>query len=109
MLLVRETEVDRAIIDSADNLQLVVRAGTGYQNIDHEYCSKRGIYVANCPKMYSNSVSELTMALILSIDRRIAESTYQLKTNNWNKAEFRKSKGLKGRTIGLIGGGSIAQ
>ena len=100
--------MDRKVIDSVENLQLVVRAGTGIDNIDSEHCSKRGIYVANCPGMYSNSVAELTMGLILSIDRRIAEATYQLKTNNWNKAGFRKSKGIKGRVLGLIGIGNVA-
>ena len=108
MLLVHETQVDRKVIDSVENLQLVVRAGTGIDNIDSEHCSKRGIYVANCPGMYASSVAELTMGLILSIDRRIAESTYQLKTNNWNKAGFRKSKGIKGRVLGLIGIGNVA-
>ena len=59
--------------------------------------------------MYAHAVSELTMGLILSIDRRIAESTYQLKTGHWNKAMLGKSKGIKGRTLGLIGGGNAAQ
>ena len=76
VLVVRSTLVDQAIVDAADNLQLIVRAGAGYDTIDHNHCSRRGIYVANCPGMNANAVSELTMGLILSIDRRIAESTY---------------------------------
>ena len=86
-----------------------MRAGAGYDTIDHNHCSRRGIYVTNCPAVNANAVAELTMGLILSIDRRIAESTYQLKTGNWNKALFRRSKGVKGRTLGLIGGGNIAR
>ena len=65
--------------------------------------------MANCPGMYAQAVSELTMGLILSVDRRIAESTYQLKTGSWDKGAFRKSRGIKGRTLGLIGGGNAAQ
>ena len=108
VLVVRSTQVDQAVVDAAENLQLVVRAGAGYDTIDHDHCSRRGIYVANCPAVNAHAVSELTLGLILSIDRRIAESTYQLKTGNWNKELFRKAKGVKGRTLGLIGGGNIA-
>ena len=109
VLVVRSTQVDQAIVDAADNLQLIVRAGAGYDTIDHNHCSRRGIYVANCPGVNANAVSELTMGLILAIDRRIAESTYQLKTGNWNKGLFSTATGIKGRTLGLIGGGNIAQ
>ena len=108
VLVVRSTQVNQAIVDAAANLQLVVRAGAGYDTIDHNHCSRRGIYVANCPGMNAHAVSELTMGLILSIDRRIAESTYQLKTGKWNKDLFSKARGVKGRTLGLIGGGNIA-
>lgn len=108
VLVVRSTPVNQEIIDANDNLQLVLRAGAGYDTIDHDHCSRRGIYVANCPAVNANAVAELTMGLILSIDRRIAESTYQLKTGNWNKALFRQAMGVKGRTLGLIGGGNVA-
>jgi len=50
-----------------------VRAGAGFDTIDVAHCSKLGIYVANCPGKNSAAVAELTMGLILSIDRRIAE------------------------------------
>jgi len=109
VLVVRSTKVTAQQIDAASNLQLVMRAGAGYDTIDFNYCSTKGIYVTNCPGKNANAVSELTMGLILSIDRRIAEGVTMLKTGNWNKGMFAECRGIKGRTIGLIGFGNIAQ
>ena len=88
---------------------MVVRAGAGFDTIDFNYCSTKGIYVANCPGKNASAVAELTMGLILSIDRRIAEGVNMLKNNQWNKGMFSKCRGIRGRTIGLIGAGNISQ
>lgn len=109
VLVVRSTKVPAQIVDASNNLQLVVRAGAGYDTIDFAYCSTKGIYVANCPGKNANAVSELTMGLILSIDRRIAEGVNMLKSGNWNKGMFANCLGIKGRTLGLIGFGNIAK
>jgi D-3-phosphoglycerate dehydrogenase / 2-oxoglutarate reductase len=90
-------------------LQLVVRAGAGTDTIDVAHCSRKGIYVANCPGKNAHAVSELTIGLLLSIDRRMAEGNQMLNEGKWNKAMFSKCKGLKGRTIGLVGYGAIAK
>lgn len=97
------------VVDSTANLQLVVRAGAGYDTIDFNYCSTKGIYVANCPGKNANAVSELAMGLILCIDRRIAEGVSMIKTGDWNKGMFANCRGIKGRTLGLIGFGNIGQ
>ena len=86
-----------------------MRAGAGYDTIDLMYCSTKGIYVANCPGKNANAVSELTMALILSIDRRTAEGNAMLKAGQWNKGMFANCKGVKGRTLGIIGFGNIGK
>ena len=96
-------------INADPKLQLVVRAGAGYDTIDVNHCAKQGIYVANCPGKNAHAVAELAMALILSIDRRIAEGVQLLKEGQWNKASFANCAGLKGRTLGIIGFGCIAQ
>ena len=87
----------------------MVRAGAGYDTIDFNYCSTKGIYVANCPGKNANAVSELAMGLILMIDRRMAEGVNMLKSGNWNKGMFANCRGIKGRTIGIIGFGNIGQ
>jgi D-3-phosphoglycerate dehydrogenase len=93
----------------AGALKLVVRAGAGYNTIDVAAASRRGIYVSNCPGKNSIAVAELAFALILALDRRIADNVIELRQGQWNKKEFSKARGLFGRTLGLIGVGKIGQ
>ena len=65
--------------------------------------------MANCPGKNANAVSELAIGLILAIDRRTAEGIMMLKSGHWNKGMFANCRGIKGRTIGLIGFGNIAK
>lgn len=109
VLVVRSTKVQAEHIDAGKSLQLIVRAGAGFDTIDFTYASKKAIYVANCPGKNAHAVAELTMALILSIDRRTAEGNALFKEGKWHKAMFTKCEGIKGKTIGLIGFGNIAQ
>ena len=109
VLVVRSTKVTADIVDANKKLQVVIRAGAGVDTIDVAHCAKQGIYVANCPGKNADAVAELTLGLILSIDRRIAEGVQLLKEGKWNKGMFINSVGIKGRTLGLIGFGSIAQ
>jgi D-3-phosphoglycerate dehydrogenase len=88
---------------------LIVRAGAGVNTIDVAAASKRGIYVSNCPGKNSVAVAELAMALILALDRRIADNVADLRAGKWNKKEYSKARGLKGQTLGLIGFGHIGQ
>src|ERR1051325_9262549 len=108
VLVVRSTKVTEAMLD-AGALKLVVRAGAGYNTIDVAAASARGIYVSNCPGKNSVAVAELAFALILALDRRIADNVISLRRGEWNKKEFSKARGLYGRTLGLIGVGKIGQ
>jgi D-3-phosphoglycerate dehydrogenase len=108
VLVVRSTKVTEAAL-SAGALKLVVRAGAGYNTIDVAAASRRGIYVSNCPGKNSAAVAELAFALILALDRRIAENVISLREGHWDKTEFSKARGLFGRTLGLIGLGQIGR
>ena len=108
VLVVRGTKVTEPMLD-AGPVKLVVRAGAGYNTIDVAAASKRGIYVSNCPGKNSIAVAELAFALILALDRRIADNVVTLRRGEWNKKEFSKARGLYGRTLGLIGVGKIGQ
>ena len=108
VLVVRSTRVTEPMLD-AGSIKLVVRAGAGYNTIDVAAASKRGIYVSNCPGKNSIAVAELAFALILALDRRIADNVISLRRGEWNKKEFSKARGLFGRTLGLIGVGKIGQ
>ena len=109
MLVVRSTKVEVSHVDASSKLQLVVRAGAGTDTIDVKYCAKQGIYVANCPGKNAHAVAELTIGMMISIDRRMAEGNQMLHDGKWNKGMFAKCLGLKGRTIGLVGFGAIGQ
>ena len=106
VLIVRSTKVGEPVL-AAGPLKLVVRAGAGYNTIDVAAASRRGIYVSNCPGKNSIAVAELAFALILALDRRIADNVISLRAGEWNKAEFSKARGLFGRTLGLLGVGNI--
>lgn len=108
VLVVRSTKVSEAILN-AGALKLVVRAGAGYNTIDVAAASRRGIYVSNCPGKNSIAVAELAFALMLALDRRIADNVVSLRQSQWNKSEFSKARGLFGRTLGLIGVGRIGR
>ncbi|MBC7933113.1 MAG: hydroxyacid dehydrogenase [Rubrivivax sp.] len=107
-LVVRSTKVSEAMME-AGALKLIVRAGAGYNTIDVAAASRRGVYVSNCPGKNSVAVAELTLALMLALDRRIADNVIQLRAGQWNKKEFSKARGLLGRTLGLVGTGQIGQ
>ena len=108
VLIVRGTKVTEPML-AAGPLKLIVRAGAGYNTIDVAAASRRGIYVANCPGKNSVAVAELAFALILALDRRIADNVIALRAGQWNKKEFSKARGLFGRTLGLVGVGKIGQ
>jgi D-3-phosphoglycerate dehydrogenase len=108
ILVVRSTQVTDAMMD-AGALSLIVRAGAGVNTIDVAAASKRGIYVSNCPGKNSVAVAELTMGLILALDRRIPDNVAELRAGTWNKKEYSKAKGLMGQTLGLLGFGHIGR
>lgn len=108
-MVVRSTKVTAEMIDAAPRLQMVVRAGAGYDTIDVAHCASKGIYVTNCPGKNAHAVAELTLGLILSIDRRIPENDHLAKEGRWNKGAYANCQGIKGKTIGIIGLGSIGQ
>jgi D-3-phosphoglycerate dehydrogenase len=108
VLVVRGTKVTADVLD-AGRLSLIVRAGAGYNTIDVAGASARGIYVSNCPGKNAIAVAELVFALILALDRRVPDNVAELQAGRWNKKEFSNAQGLYGRTLGLLGVGSIGQ
>ena len=109
ILVVRSTRVPAEAMDADPTLELIVRAGAGVDTIDVEGASERGIFVANCPGKNAAAVAELTIGLLVALDRRIPDNVFEIRLGHWNKAEFSKAKGLKGRTLGVIGLGNIGR
>ena len=109
VLVVRSTKVSEETIAAADKLQLIVRAGAGVNTIDTESAAKRAIHVCNCPGKNAVAVAELTMGLLLALDRFIPDNVRLLREGQWEKKRFGKGRGLHGRTLGVIGTGRIGQ
>ncbi len=109
VLVVRSTKVKAPSIQAASRLSLIIRAGAGYDTIDVAAASEGGIFVANCPGKNSVAVAELVWGLILSCDRRIPDQTADLREGVWKKKEYAKARGVHGRTLGIVGLGTIGK
>ena len=101
------TKVDKEVIEKADSLRLVVRAGAGLDNIDLEAARIKNVKVKSTPEALTQSVAELTIGLILSVLRSIAYSDRSMKKGEWIKKRLIGQE-LKGKVVGVIGvGGRI--
>src|SRR5205823_4171791 len=109
ILVARSKEVRREAIERSHALTLIVRAGAGVNTIDTKAASARGVFVANCPGKNAIAVAELAMGLLLALDRRIPDEAAELRGGKWNKKEYGKADGLYGRTLGVVGTGSIGR
>jgi D-3-phosphoglycerate dehydrogenase / 2-oxoglutarate reductase len=109
ILVVRSTKVTAKTITAGKKLSLIIRAGAGVNTIDLATASARGVYVANCPGKNTAAVAELAIGLLIAADRRIANATVGMREGKWEKKEYGKSRGLKGRTLGILGLGNIGK
>lgn len=107
VLAVRSTKVPASVIESSNALKLIIRGGAGYDNIDCQAAGARGVPVCNCPGMNAVAVAELAIGHIINLDRRITEQTNELVGGHWNKKKYSKAMGLKGRSLLVVGMGSI--
>lgn len=107
ILIVRSKQVTAATIEAGTSLSLIIRAGAGVNTIDIKKASEKGIYVANCPGKNTDAVAELAIGLLIAADRRIPDALVDLRAGKWRKKEYGKARGLKGRTLGVVGLGSI--
>jgi len=108
-IVVRSTIVNAATINAGSNLKIVIRAGSGYNNIDVAAASAKGVSVSNTPGKNSIAVAELAMGLMISLDRKIPDNVKDFNGGVWNKAKYSKSEGIFGKTLGIIGVGNIGK
>jgi len=109
IIIVRSTVVNEETINNSKKLNLIIRAGSGVNNINIAAANKKGIYVTNCPGMNAVAVAELAIGLMISLDRFIPDNVSDFNKGVWNKDKYSKGKGLKGKTLGLIGVGNIGK
>ena len=109
VLVVRGTRVTAEAIRANKELSLIVRVGDDTDAIDLDAASAESVFVATCPGKNSAAVAELTMGLILALDRRLADSVNDMRQGRWSQREYSKARGLKGRTLGVLGMGSVGE
>ncbi len=106
-LIVRsKTKVTAELIERAARLRVVGRAGTGVDNIDVAAATRRGIVVMNAAAGNTVTTAEHTMAMLLSLARRIPQAVASTKAGRWEKTRFLGVE-LRGKTLGIIGLGRI--
>ncbi|HZH03776.1 MAG TPA: phosphoglycerate dehydrogenase [Myxococcaceae bacterium] len=100
------TKVTAEILEAGKNLKVVGRAGVGVDNVDLEAANRRGVVVMNTPGGNTITVAELTVAMMLSVSRHIAQATASIKSGKWEKKKF-QGRELFNKTLGVIGIGNI--
>jgi D-3-phosphoglycerate dehydrogenase len=106
-LIIRSaTQVTAEVIERADNLKAIGRAGIGVDNIDIEAATKRGIIVANAPESNTIAAGEHTLGLMLAAARHIPAADNSLRGGEWKRSKF-KGVEVAGKTLGLVGLGHV--
>ncbi|MBK6915908.1 MAG: hydroxyacid dehydrogenase [Deltaproteobacteria bacterium] len=109
VLVVRSTKVAAECFTAAPRLGLVVRAGAGVNTIDVAAANLHGVFVTNCPGKNAIAVAELTLGLVLALDRSLVDAVLEMRRGSWNKKRFGQGGGLHGRRFGLVGFGHIGR
>jgi len=102
-------KIDKDVFDTAPNLKIIANYAVGYDNIDIDYATKRGVLITNTPDVLTNATAELALSLMFAVGRRIVESdryTREGKFEGWFPTLF-LGKEFKGKTVGIIGAGRI--
>ena len=108
-ILIRSaTKMTAELIDAAENLRVIGRAGVGVDNVDVEAATRRGIVVANAPQSNVVTAAEHTMALLLALARNIPQAYASLTSGKWERSKFSGVE-LYEKTLGILGFGRIGQ
>ncbi len=102
------SKVTADILEAAENLKVIGRAGIGVENIDVEAASKKGIVVMNTPGGNNVTTGEHTISLVLSLARHIPQAVASLKAGEWKRDKFMGVE-LCNKTLGIIGLGNVGR
>ena len=106
-LIIRSgTKVTADIIEAADKLKYIGRAGVGLDNVDLKAATKKGIVAMNTPAGNTTATAEQTMSLILALSRNIPQAYASVRAGKWERANF-KGVELRGKILGIVGLGRI--
>jgi D-3-phosphoglycerate dehydrogenase len=102
------SKVTAKVIEKADNLRVIGRAGIGVDNVDVPAASRKGIVVMNTPTGNAVTTAEHALSLLMSLARKIPQATASMRDGKWEKTKF-EGKEIAGKTLGVIGMGNIGR
>src|SRR2546427_8520059 len=102
------TKLTAEVLERADRLKVIGRAGVGVDNVDVDAATRRGIVVANAPESTVVSAAEHTIGLLVALSRNIPQAHAALKQGRWERSKFGGVE-LAEKTLGVLGFGRIGQ
>lgn len=102
------TRVTAEIIEAAENLKVVGRAGIGLDNVDIPAASQKGIVVMNAPDGNATTAAEHAVAMMMALTRNVPQATASMKAGKWEKKKF-QGREVTGKTVGVVGIGRIGR
>jgi D-3-phosphoglycerate dehydrogenase / 2-oxoglutarate reductase len=104
-LIIRSgSKVTAKVIERADQLQVIGRAGIGVDNVDVNAASRKGIVVMNTPTGNAVTTAEHALTLLMSLARKIPQATASMRAGKWEKTKF-EGREIAGKTLGIVGMG----
>jgi len=103
-------KIDAEVFDAAPKLKIVSQMAVGFDNIDLNEATKRGIYVTNTPEVLTDTTADFAWALLMAVARRVAEADKYVRTGQWKVGwhpDMMTGRDVHGATIGIVGAGRI--
>jgi len=103
-------KMDAEVFDAAPNLRIIAQMAVGFDNIDVEEATKRGVYVTNTPEVLTDTTADFAWALLLAVARRVVEADRYVRTGQWKVGwhpSMMLGRDVHGATIGIVGAGRI--
>lgn len=112
ILCLLSEKIDEELMEAGGSLRVISNYAVGYDNIDVEEATRRGIIVTNTPGVLTEATAEMAWALLFSISRRVVEADKLMRQTNGFKGwepMLLLGEGVSGKTLGIIGAGRIGQ
>jgi glyoxylate reductase len=103
-------KIDSEVFDAAPKLKIVAQLAVGFDNIDLQEATRRGIYVTNTPEVLTDTTADFAWALLMAVARRVAEADRYVRTGQWKVGwhpSMMQGRDVYGATIGIVGAGRI--
>ena len=103
-------KIDAEVFDAAPKLRMIAQLAVGFDNVDVQEATKRGIYVSNTPEVLTDTTADFAWALLMTLARRVVEADKYVRTGKWKVGwhpAMLQGRDVYGATIGIVGAGRI--